>query len=306
MAEAKETDCPGCKKPLSGRTLQAREKKWHVECWKCKDCDKPFFDGTNLNDFFHKGETVVCGPCADIGVPCGGCQGLLSFREAGGILKAVNKFWHVKCFACTTCKNPITKLRVSSAGDPYCDSCPLPEGKSSESTQNPETSTAPEPSSSPAPEPVTSSNTGATEPAPTVPPSTMPAVVEKKEGLVECWGCKKVIEGRITTAMDHSWHPSCFVCAECKNGFGGKSFFTKNGQPVCDNCHVNSAPVCGGCTNKVTGRYLTAFDKKWHPECFICTECRKPFEGGKFKLLPYRPGVPFCAPCAETINNSSS
>jgi len=254
-----------------------------------------FFDGTALSTFYHKGDTVVCGPCADIGVPCGGCNELLSFREAGGILKAISKFWHVKCFVCTGCKKSITKLKVSKNQQPYCDVCIIPAG---ESDSTPSTPSA-EPLSSPLPEPEpTPTPSQQTAPEPTPEPSSD----GKKPS--ECWGCKKVIDGRIITAMEKPWHPACFVCAECKNPFGTKSFFTQTGSPVCTDCNLKAAPVCGGCNEKLTGKWLTAFDKKWHNECFVCTECRKAFEGGKFKLLPSRPGFPFCSSCAETLNNS--
>jgi len=278
--------CSGCKKPLSGRTLEALNQTWHIDCWTCAECQKPFFDGTNLNTFYHKGDQVVCGACADIGVPCGACGTTLTFREPGGILSAAKRFYHLKCFLCTSCKSPIQVLKLSKSQQIYCDKCAIPGESLTSSLPDQFATSELAPTSNATPPTETKKND--------------PSTSEIKKN--ECWTCKKVIEGRITTAMDHSFHPSCFVCFDCKSPFGGKSFFTVNGNPICQECHVKAAPVCGGCGKKVTGRFLTAVEKRWHSECFVCDGCRKSLEGGKYKLIPSRPGIPFCSDCAEKLN----
>jgi len=125
---------------------------------------------------------------------------------------------------------------------------------------------------------------------------------ELKAGL--CHGCGKQIEGRIVTAMDRQWHPDCFKCAGCgslfASGGGGGSFMIKDDRPYCNKCTAKQLGVCAACGGQLSGPVLTALDRSWHPQCFVCGGCKKPFSGGKFKLSGNRPGVPFCDTCVTT------
>lgn len=51
--------------------------------------------------------------------------------------------------------------------------------------------------------------------------------------------------------------------------------------------------LCGGCGKEVTGQVLEAMGKKWHPACFICSECSGPLEGG----FGVKDGKPICKAC---------
>jgi len=119
-----------------------------------------------------------------------------------------------------------------------------------------------------------------------------------------CHGCGKQIEGRIVTAMDHQWHPECFKCAGCgalfAAGSGGGSFMIKDDKPYCQKCTSKQLGVCAACSGQLSGPVVTALDRSWHPQCFVCGGCKKAFSGGKFKISGNRPGVPFCDTCVTT------
>ncbi|XP_002738353.1 leupaxin-like [Saccoglossus kowalevskii] len=106
-----------------------------------------------------------------------------------------------------------------------------------------------------------------------------------------CEKCKKTITGTIVTALDKEWHAECFRCAECRCQLRGKSFFTtKDGRVVCETDYkIFEAARCAKCYESVTGEIVTALDKKWHPHCFVCNHCRKPFGGDGFMVKDDKP-----------------
>ena len=40
--------------------------------------------------------------------------------------------------------------------------------------------------------------------------------------------------------------------------------------------------VCGACKKPIEGRAVSAINKKWHPEHFVCAHCERPFAGERF------------------------
>jgi len=57
---------------------------------------------------------------------------------------------------------------------------------------------------------------------------------------------------------------------------------------------------CCVCSKLVQGRVITAMAQKYHPECFVCTYCRKEFKDRKFKTDP-RDNTPYCFDCFEKL-----
>ncbi|XP_062525584.1 transforming growth factor beta-1-induced transcript 1 protein isoform X1 [Bombyx mori] len=57
---------------------------------------------------------------------------------------------------------------------------------------------------------------------------------------------------------------------------------------------VEAPAVCNSCDKVIQGRIVTALNKKWHPEHFVCNTCRKPIDGAKFHQ--HNNGV-HCVPC---------
>ncbi|XP_048582547.1 leupaxin isoform X2 [Nematostella vectensis] len=98
-----------------------------------------------------------------------------------------------------------------------------------------------------------------------------------------CAYCNGPILDSCVTALDQTWHPKHFVCAECGNPFGDTGFHERDGKPFCrGDYYAMFAPRCGGCGQPIMDNYISALSAHWHAECFICTECRQPFPGGSF------------------------
>lgn len=50
-------------------------------------------------------------------------------------------------------------------------------------------------------------------------------------------------------------------------------------------------PLCAGCSQPIKEQGLSALDKQWHPLCFVCGVCRRPFGNAPFFI---HEGVPYC------------
>lgn len=57
---------------------------------------------------------------------------------------------------------------------------------------------------------------------------------------------------------------------------------------------------CFVCSSLISGRIITAMGNKFHPECFVCTYCRKEFKDRKYKTDP-RDFKPYCFGCFEKL-----
>jgi len=57
---------------------------------------------------------------------------------------------------------------------------------------------------------------------------------------------------------------------------------------------------CFVCDKLIRGRTMTAMTHKFHPECFVCTYCRKEFKERTFKTDPIE-NKPYCKSCFEKL-----
>lgn len=73
------------------------------------------------------------------------------------------------------------------------------------------------------------------------------------------------------TALEQTWHPEHFFCAQCGKNFGKDGFHEKNGKAYCPEDYFDMfAPKCGGCHRAIMDNYITALNVQWHPDCFVC------------------------------------
>jgi hypothetical protein len=115
----------------------------------------------------------------------------------------------------------------------------------------------------------------------------------------QCFGCRLDIIGEYLTVRElgnRKYHPDCFLCYHCRQEIQG-SFLIYDNQPYHSACLSERQGLwCAGCGELITGEYLTALDKKWHPHHFVCTKCRKPIVS---KSYPVKDGKPYCASCYQ-------
>ncbi|XP_040206325.1 paxillin isoform X1 [Rana temporaria] len=107
-----------------------------------------------------------------------------------------------------------------------------------------------------------------------------------------CFYCNGPILDKVVTALDRTWHPEHFFCAQCGSFFGPDGFHERDGKAYCRKDYFDMfAPKCGGCTHAILENYISALNTLWHPECFVCRECFTPFVNGSFFE---HDGQPYC------------
>ncbi|XP_013384961.1 leupaxin isoform X2 [Lingula anatina] len=107
-----------------------------------------------------------------------------------------------------------------------------------------------------------------------------------------CAYCNGPILDKCVTALDRTWHPEHFFCAQCGRPFDEDGFHEKDGKAFCREDYFEMfAPKCGGCNRPIMDNYISALNRQWHPECFVCRDCHASFGGGSFFD---HEGMPYC------------
>ncbi|XP_062373201.1 actin-binding LIM protein 2 isoform X1 [Sardina pilchardus] len=117
-----------------------------------------------------------------------------------------------------------------------------------------------------------------------------------------CFSCEEFIEGEVVSALGKTYHPRCFVCAQCKQPFPPGDRVTFNGKEcTCQKCTMpmaadSPAPIqavqnCCGCGKDFQNEQsLVALDKHWHLGCFKCKVCNKVLNAEYIS----KDGIPYC------------
>ncbi|EYB86643.1 hypothetical protein Y032_0275g1044 [Ancylostoma ceylanicum] len=109
-----------------------------------------------------------------------------------------------------------------------------------------------------------------------------------------CEACKQQIRGAYVLATGLAWCPEHFVCAYrgCGRRLLECGFVEENGLKYCEGCfEAHIAPRCAKCSKPIISDCLNAMQKKWHPTCFTCAHCHKPFGNTAFYL---ENGLAYC------------
>ncbi|XP_063907699.1 leupaxin isoform X1 [Zophobas morio] len=107
-----------------------------------------------------------------------------------------------------------------------------------------------------------------------------------------CAYCNGPILDKCVTALEKTWHMEHFFCAQCGKQFGEEGFHEREGKPYCRDDYFDMfAPKCGACNRAIMENYISALNAQWHPDCFVCRDCRQPFIGGSFFD---HEGQPYC------------
>lgn len=115
-----------------------------------------------------------------------------------------------------------------------------------------------------------------------------------------CRGCNKTIEGKSVKAADGRltgrWHKQCFTCRTCSQPFATADFYVIENHPYCEHhYHEANGSLCAGCNRGIEGQYLETTtsagnkggpptDKKFHPHCFTCVDCRQVLAEDYFEI----------------------
>ncbi|CAF0973381.1 unnamed protein product [Didymodactylos carnosus] len=92
----------------------------------------------------------------------------------------------------------------------------------------------------------------------------------------KCHACNHSIVGQVITVLDRYYHPEHLRCTACNCEIGRKDFYEKNSRPYCENDYRRLfAPKCAACDQPIISVMITALNRNWHPEHFVCELCKR-------------------------------
>ncbi|XP_034035697.1 leupaxin isoform X1 [Thalassophryne amazonica] len=115
----------------------------------------------------------------------------------------------------------------------------------------------------------------------------------------KCSGCGESVMEKYLTAANGTWHPECFVCADCLKPFTDGCFMELDGRPLCSlHFHSRQGTLCAGCGEPITSRCISALNRKFHPEHFVCAFCLRQLSQG---IFTEQKGKPYCSACYNKL-----
>ncbi|OBZ85860.1 Transforming growth factor beta-1-induced transcript 1 protein [Choanephora cucurbitarum] len=171
------------------------------------------------------------------GLDCPGCQQPIQ----GTVVSAMDKVWHATCFVCTSCQKPLEKEEYFvHEQQPFC-------AKDYQSMFSLRCDYCHEPITKTAIRALGKHyheghfccvvcQTPLDDHSAFMVHEGQPYCQDdyKKSYSKKCNGCGDYLVGQYINALGQAWHPTCFVCTECKQPFKGGSFIVRDNQPYCE------------------------------------------------------------------------
>uniref|UniRef100_A0A8C5U2S3 Actin binding LIM protein family member 3 n=1 Tax=Malurus cyaneus samueli TaxID=2593467 RepID=A0A8C5U2S3_9PASS len=144
--------------------------------------------------------------------------------------------------------------------------------------------------------------------------------------VIQCYRCGDTCKGEVVRVQSNHFHIRCFTCQVCGCDLAQSGFFFKNQEYICTHDYQQLYGTrCDSCGDFITGEVISALGRTYHPKCFVCSTCRKPFPIGdkvtfsgkdcvcqncSQSLLSTKPikihGPSHCAGCKEEIKQGQS
>ncbi|XP_032650320.1 actin-binding LIM protein 3 isoform X2 [Chelonoidis abingdonii] len=144
--------------------------------------------------------------------------------------------------------------------------------------------------------------------------------------IIQCYRCGDTCKGEVVRVQSNHFHIRCFTCQVCGCDLAQSGFFFKNGEYICTHDYQQLYGTrCDSCRDFITGEVISALGRTYHPKCFVCSMCRKPFPIGdkvtfsgkdcvcqacSHSLISSKPikihGPSHCAGCKEEIKHGQS
>uniref|UniRef100_A0A8C4JWB2 Actin binding LIM protein 1 n=1 Tax=Dromaius novaehollandiae TaxID=8790 RepID=A0A8C4JWB2_DRONO len=121
--------------------------------------------------------------------------------------------------------------------------------------------------------------------------------------VIHCHKCGEPCKGEVLRVQARHFHIKCFTCKVCGCDLAQGGFFIKNGEYLCTLDYQRMYGTrCNGCGEFVEGEVVTALGKTYHPNCFACTVCKRPFPPGDRVTFNGRDCL--CQMCAQPMSSS--
>ncbi|XP_076007547.1 actin-binding LIM protein 1-like isoform X2 [Genypterus blacodes] len=99
--------------------------------------------------------------------------------------------------------------------------------------------------------------------------------------LILCHRCGEPCRGEVLRLQSSHFHIKCFSCKVCGCDLACSGFYMRDGEHLCPlDFQRLHGTLCHHCGEFVEGEMVTALGKNYHPACFVCTACKRPFPAG--------------------------
>ncbi|XP_041253655.1 actin-binding LIM protein 3 isoform X4 [Onychostruthus taczanowskii] len=159
-----------------------------------------------------------------------------------------------------------------------------------------------------------------------IPYQQNPYTPGSSSSAIQCYRCGDTCKGEVVRVQSNHFHIRCFTCQVCGCDLAQSGFFFKNQEYICTHDYQQLYGTrCDSCGDFITGEVISALGRAYHPKCFVCSTCRKPFPIGdkvtfsgkdcvcqncSQSLLSTKPikihGPSHCAGCKEEIKQGQS
>ncbi|KAG7517613.1 actin-binding LIM 3 isoform X9 [Solea senegalensis] len=130
------------------------------------------------------------------------------------------------------------------------------------------------------------------------------AVGERSSGPIRCQRCRDACKGEVVRVQDTHFHVKCFTCTVCNCDLAQSGFFHKKGEYICTADYQRLYGTrCDRCDSFITGEVVSALGRTYHPKCFVCSVCSKPFPIGDRVTFSGKDCV--CQQCSHKLVKSN-
>ncbi|XP_051883460.1 actin-binding LIM protein 1 isoform X9 [Pristis pectinata] len=120
---------------------------------------------------------------------------------------------------------------------------------------------------------------------------------------IRCFKCGDPCKGQVLRVQSRHFHLKCFTCKVCGCDLAKGGFFMKNSDYLCSLDYQRMYGTrCQGCGEFVEGEVVTALGKTYHPKCFVCSICKRPFPAGD--RVTFNGKECLCERCAQPKSSS--
>ncbi|XP_012664350.1 actin-binding LIM protein 3 isoform X2 [Otolemur garnettii] len=121
--------------------------------------------------------------------------------------------------------------------------------------------------------------------------------------VIQCYRCGDTCKGEVVRVHNNHFHIQCFTCQVCGCGLAQSGFFFKNQEYICTQDYQQLYGTrCDSCRDFITGEVISALGRTYHPKCFVCSLCRKPFPIGDKVTFSGKECV--CQTCSQSMASS--
>ncbi|XP_075878470.1 actin-binding LIM protein 3-like isoform X1 [Nelusetta ayraudi] len=118
-----------------------------------------------------------------------------------------------------------------------------------------------------------------------------------------CQRCGQVCRGEVVRVKNTHFHVHCFTCQVCSCDLVHSGFFCHSGEYICTEDYQRLyGTQCDSCGQYISGEVVSALGRTYHPHCFVCSMCRRPFPIGDRVTFCGKKCV--CQQCSHTLSTN--